>query len=124
LTVTVRVLPDGSVSITDGRTTFPPLSPAAVQAVAAQAETSANAANTRQMAETLAGLATLITAAAPAAGGAAYAQVTVTPGQARAVLDETSFDLVKAALDGSPDGSGGWVVGPLTVTPQTTQGAS
>src|SRR5207245_5568274 len=99
-----------------------PLSPEAVQFIADLAPASANAASTRQMAEALSSLATLITAAAPVAGPDAYAQVTVSPGAATAVLDPASFDLVKSHMPGAADGSGGWVVGPLTVSPNDPGG--
>ena len=117
--VSTNVLPDGSVVVTDGGSTHAPLSPEAVQAIAAVATISANAASTRQMTETLTTLATLITAAAPAAGADAYAQVTVTPGAATAVVDETSYALLRDAMPGQHDTSGGWVVGPLTITTNT-----
>src|SRR5205807_1285530 len=109
----------GSVAVTDGGTTYPPLSPEAVQAIAAQAATSAAASTTRQMTENLQQLALLITTAAPAAGGNAYAQVTVTSGQATAVLDPASFAVVRQGMpDGATDSDGYWVVGPLTVCPK------
>lgn len=118
MTATARVLPDGSVSVTDGGMSYAPLSPEAVQAVAQAAPVSANAHNTQAMSETLAQLAQLITAAGQQAGDAAYAQVTVTPGKATAVLDAVSFALVQENTDGAPDADGNWVTGPLTVTPK------
>ena len=118
MAVTVTLLPDGSVSVQDGPTTFPPLSPEAVQAVAAQATASADALKTQRLTETLITLAQLITPAAQAAGTAAYAQVTVAGGAATAVVDATSFGLLQQQLPGTADASGGWVVGPLTVTQQ------
>jgi hypothetical protein len=116
--VNVQVLADGSVTVTDGGTTFPPLSPEAVQAIAAQAGASANASNTQAVAVAVSTLADLITAAAPAAGVDAYAQVTVTPGAVAATLDPASFDLVRGRMPGQYDSSGNWVSGPVTVTPK------
>lgn len=119
MAASVQLLPDGSVVVTDGGASHAPLSPEAVQAIAGLAAASANASKTQQMTELLTGLATLITAAAPAAGTSAYAQVTVTPGAAAAVLDQTSFDLVKQNMtDGAADNAGNWVVGPLKVSPK------
>lgn len=118
MTADARVQPDGSVILTDGATTYPPLSPEAVQAIAGVAAASANASRTQQMTEGLQQLALLITSAAPAAGASAYAQVTVTPGKATAVLDDCSFALVQDNMPGQTDSSGNWVSGPLVVQKQ------
>lgn len=118
MAVNASLLPDGSVSVTDSGTTFPPLSPDAVQAVAAVAEASANAHKTQAMTELLAQLALLITSAGQSAGDAAYAQVTVSQGAATAVLDPMSFELVQKAMPGNVDAQGNWVSGPLTVSQQ------
>jgi hypothetical protein len=118
MTATARVLPDGSVSVTDGDMSYAPLSPEAVQAIAQAAAVSANAHNTQAMTELLGQLAMLITAAGAVAGDTAYAQVTVTPGKASAVLDAVSFALVQQNLNGAPDPDGNWVSGPLTVSPK------
>jgi hypothetical protein len=131
MTVNVSLLPDGSVTVTDAGMTHPPLSPEAVQAVAGLADASAAAHTTQATTEVLGRLATLITAAGPAAGADAYAQVTVTPGHAVAVLDDVSFGLVQANLPGQVDADGNWVSGPLvaqrkppTPTPTPTGGTA
>lgn len=118
MSVSVTLLPDGSVAVTDGNVTFPPLSPAAVQAIAAQADASAQAHRTQSLSEALGALAQLIPPAGFEAGADAYAQVTVIPGSATVVVDPTSFSLVRARLPGRVDPDGNWLWGPLTIKPQ------
>lgn len=113
MTATARVLPDGSVVVTDGPVTHQPLSPDAVQAVAAKAQASAGASQTQQLAEALVVLAGLLSEV----GSGASATVTVSNGTALATVDQASYALaVQTFTDGHADGKGGWVAGPMTVT--------
>jgi hypothetical protein len=111
MTATARVLPDGSVALTDGGMTFPPLSPDAVQAVAAKAKASADAGKTQQLTEGLILLAGLLAEVGPTA----TATVTVTAASATATIDQASFALAVQRSVGAFNSSGQWVCGSMTV---------
>ena len=113
MTATATVRPDGSVTVIDGITTYPPLSPDAVQAIAAQAQASKNAASVAVLEE---GLVTLAGLLAEAGSGAA-AHVDVTATGASATVDQTSMGLVMQRFPGQWDGHGHWVSGGMTFTP-------
>lgn len=112
MTATARVLPDGSVAVTDNGVAFQPLSPEAVQAVAAKAQSSADAGQTRELTEGLILLAGLLAEV----GDAASATVTVTARSAAASVDQASFALAAQRFPGVFDTQGRFVAGPVTLT--------
>jgi hypothetical protein len=123
MTATATVLPDGSVTVVDGGMTFPPLSPAAVQAVAGKAQASADAGKTQQLTEGLILLAGMLAEV----GDTGAATVTVQSGSATATVDQASFALAVERFPGAFNTSGQWVSGPMTVgqVPRTvTDGAT
>lgn len=123
MTATARVLPDGSVSVTDGDTTFPPLSPEAVQVIAGKAQASKDASSVTALTAGLVELAGLLAEV----GSAASVQLTVTSASAAATVDQTSMGLVTQRFSGAWNGKGNFVDGAMTFTParrSVTDGAT
>ena len=111
MTVTARVLPDGSVSVTDGGTTYAPMSAEAVQAIAGQAEASAAAGQMADLTSSLVRFAGLLAQVGPAA----RVTLVLDGSGAHATVDPVTFGIVQTEFAGK-SGKGNWTDGALTFT--------